>query len=424
MTGCPSAAQLTSQLNQGLILLKNPDANVVALWQTTLLIMIFLVAATAFNVFLARQLPLAEGIFLIVHIFGFFAFLIVLWIMSEHASASQVFGQFEDYGGWGNLGLSSLVGITTPLWCFLGPDAGAHMSEELKDASLVLPSAMMWASFLNAFFGLVMLITFCFCLGPDWYDNVLGLGDTPTATGIPIIQVLYASTNSINGTIIMTTILIILSMVGTITVIASSSRQVWAFARDKGFPFSSYIEHVSLSHLPQNSHPVPINIYTRSNPPPYINPSLLKNPTPKNIGPTRVGHPRQRPPRHPSPLPPHLGPQLRLRRRPSRHHQPFQRCPPLLLHTRHRLRPAQAMVPRALASPLLDPRPLGRAHQRCRPRVSGDQLCVFVFPDFATAGAGGHELGGGYFRVCDDGCRGFLFLGGREGEVCCARFFG
>lgn len=116
------------------------------------------------------------------------------------------------------------------------------MSEELKDASRVLPSAMMWGSFFNALLGLLMLITRCFCLGPEWQDNVLGLTN-PTQTGISIIQVLYNSTNSmIAATTFMTTILILLSMVGTITCIASSSRQVWAFARDKGFPFSSYIE--------------------------------------------------------------------------------------------------------------------------------------------------------------------------------------
>ena len=243
VTGCPSAAQLTSMLVQGLVYLKNPEANFAQLWQTTLLIMAFLIAAVAFNVFLAKQLPLAEGIFLIVHIFGFFAFLIVLWTMSEHTPASQVFGDFQNYGGWPSTGLSCLVGITTPLWCFLGPDAGAHMSEELKDASRVLPSAMMWASFCNAALGLIMLVTFCFCLGPDWQDNVLGLTED-TQTGVPIIQVLYQSTNSIPGTVVMTTVLIVLSMVGTITCIASSSRQVWAFARDKGFPFSSYIEYV------------------------------------------------------------------------------------------------------------------------------------------------------------------------------------
>ena len=179
-----------------------------------------------------------------VHIVGFFVFMIVLWVTSEHAPARQVFTEFQDNGGWGNTGLSALVGITTPLWSFLGPDAGAHMSEELRDASRVLPSAMMWGSLFNALLGLVMLITLCFCLGPDWQDNVLGLTN-PTQTGIPIIQVLYNSTQSIAATTFMTTILILLSMVGTITCIASSSRQVWAFARDKGFPFSSYIEYVS-----------------------------------------------------------------------------------------------------------------------------------------------------------------------------------
>ena len=255
VTGCPSAAQLTSMLVQGLVYLKNPNANFAELWQTTLLVMAFLIAAVAFNIFLARQLPLAEGIFLIVHVFGFFAFLIVLWTMSEHTPAKDVFTDFSNYGGWPTTGLSTLVGITTPLWCFLGPDAGAHMSEELKDASRVLPSAMMWASFFNAALGLIMLITFCFCLGPDWQDNVLGL-TTPTQTGVPIIQVLYQSTNSMSGTMVMTTVLIVLSMVGTITCIASSSRQIWAFARDKGLPFSSYIEYVSPSPRPFYPHHV------------------------------------------------------------------------------------------------------------------------------------------------------------------------
>ena len=245
VTGCPSAAQITGFLVQGLVYLKNADADFSRLWQTTLLIMAFLVAAVLFNLFLAKQLPLAEGIFLIVHIFGFFAFLIVLWTMSEHAPASEVFGQFQNYGAWSTTGVSTLVGITTPLWCFLGPDAGAHMSEELKDASRVLPSAMMWATICNACFGLIMMITYCFCLGPDWQTNVLGLDpEQPTQTGVAIIQVIWQSTNSIPGTIVMTFVLILLSMVGTITCIASSSRQVWAFARDRGFPFSSYIEYV------------------------------------------------------------------------------------------------------------------------------------------------------------------------------------
>ena len=273
---------------------------------------------------------------MVVHVIGFFVSLIVLWVTSEHAPARQVFTEFQDNGGWGNTGLSALVGITTPLWSFLGPDAGAHMSEELKDASRVLPSAMMWGSLFNALLGLVMLITLCFCLGPDWQDNVLGFTN-PTQTGIPIIQVLYNSTNSIAATTFMTTILILLSMVGTITCIASSSRQVWAFARDKGFPFSSYIEYVShfsvwsaLSHGRLDSALIPYK------------------------GTAWMGHTRQLNPRSPCHLPTHLRAQLRLRRRPERHHQPLQRGPPLLIHTIHWIHPIEAPPqPRAATSPLV-----------------------------------------------------------------------
>ena len=244
VTGVPSSAQLTSTLIQGLVLLRNPEADIYRLWQTTLLIMAFTMICVAFNVFCARALPVTEGIFGVLHIVGFFIFLVVLWVTSDHGSAKVVFTQFEDNGGWGNKGLSALIGITTPLWCFLGPDSGVHMSEELKDSSRVLPSAMMWASVCNAAMGFIMLVTSCFCLGPDWQESVLGLTE-PTQTGIPIIQVLYNSTGSKTATVLMTLILIVVSFVATIAVIASSSRQVWAFARDKGFPFSAYIGHVS-----------------------------------------------------------------------------------------------------------------------------------------------------------------------------------
>jgi len=47
-------------------------------------------------------------------------------------------------GGWPSTGLSCLVGLASPIWCFIGPDAGAHMSEELKDASITLPKAMLY----------------------------------------------------------------------------------------------------------------------------------------------------------------------------------------------------------------------------------------------------------------------------------------
>lgn len=78
-----------------MILVANPDANLGGLWQTTLIVFAFVILTVSFNIFFAHQLPLAEGIILFVHVFGFFAFLLVLWIMAEHVPADTVFLSFK-----------------------------------------------------------------------------------------------------------------------------------------------------------------------------------------------------------------------------------------------------------------------------------------------------------------------------------------
>ncbi|KAF2630415.1 amino acid permease-like protein [Macroventuria anomochaeta] len=237
VSGIPACAQMLSSLVIGMVLLVNPDAQIGELWHVTLIMMLWLFLMVGFNIFLAQHLPLAEGIVLVLHVFAFFAFLILFWTMAERSPADEVFTTFYDGGGWGSLGTSALVGLSTPLWCFIGPDAGAHMSEELKDASVVLPKAMMWAVFFNGVFGIIMMITFVFCGGA--LDSVL-----ETHTGVPVLQAVYNATGSIAGTIVMGTILVILVFFAAVSVTAASSRQIWAFSRDKGLPFSSWIEYV------------------------------------------------------------------------------------------------------------------------------------------------------------------------------------
>lgn len=64
-------------------------------WQATLTVFLFILMTVGFNMFLAQHLPLAEGIVLFLHVFGFFAFLITLWIMADHAPAKEVFTNFQ-----------------------------------------------------------------------------------------------------------------------------------------------------------------------------------------------------------------------------------------------------------------------------------------------------------------------------------------
>jgi amino acid transporter len=54
--------------------------------------------------------------------------------------------------------VACLVGIITNVGSMVGGDAAAHMAEELKSASKILPRAMIWTIAVNGLLGFVMLV--------------------------------------------------------------------------------------------------------------------------------------------------------------------------------------------------------------------------------------------------------------------------
>lgn len=234
--GNAAIGYLAGTMIQGLITLNNPDY-VPQQWQGTLMIWAVLTFSLVFNTFFASKLPMLEGIILVLHVLGFFAVLIPLWVLGNPSPAHEVFFTFQDGGGWGNQGLSCLVGMLSAVFTFIGPDSAAHMAEELRDASRSLPLAMVWTAVVNGAMGWIMIITLCFFIGD--ISTIL-----ETSTGYPFIQVLYNVTGSKAGTSVLVAIIIVVVVFGCVTNFATSSRQMWAFARDNGFPFSSFMAKV------------------------------------------------------------------------------------------------------------------------------------------------------------------------------------
>lgn len=162
--------------------------------------------------------------------------MIPLWVLSPRESSKVVWTSFFD-PGWNNQGLSSLVGIVASVAPLLGADAAAHMAEELQDASYTLPRTMILATTINGGLMFVMCITLCYVIGD--LNQVLA-----TPTDYPFIQIFYNSTQSLAATNAMTSIVIILSSFSCVTVMAGSSRQLFAFARDGAIPFSRWVSYV------------------------------------------------------------------------------------------------------------------------------------------------------------------------------------
>lgn len=121
------------------------------------------------------------------------------------------------------------------------------MAEEVQDAAYTLPRSMLWSININGLMGWLTAITLCYCIGD--LSTVL---ETPT--GYPFIQVFYNSTKSLPATNFMTFIVLFMATFSCVTIMASASRQIFAFARDQALPFSNWVStiHPTLG-VPVNS---------------------------------------------------------------------------------------------------------------------------------------------------------------------------
>jgi choline transport protein len=93
---------------------------------------------------------------------------------------------------------------------------------------------MFWSYISNVFAGIAMLVVMLFCIGP--ISNVL-------ESEAPFI-VLFNRLNTGPLALFLTVTLSILMLFGNITAVATASREVWAFSRDRGFPCSNWISVV------------------------------------------------------------------------------------------------------------------------------------------------------------------------------------
>lgn len=90
---------------------------------------------------------------------------------------------------------------------------------------------------INASLALLMSVILIFTLGD--VESILS-----TSTGYPFIQVFYNTTQSYAGTNVLLAIVIILLTACCISEVATASRQIWSFARDRGLPGSTWLSHV------------------------------------------------------------------------------------------------------------------------------------------------------------------------------------
>lgn len=252
--GQASAPFLVGTFIQGILVVNIPSYSPTN-WQGTLFVFAVVVAVYFLNVWGANAMPMITSILLIVHVFGFLAIVVTLWVLSPRNTAEVVFTQFVNRGGWSSMGLALMVGQISALYaCIcrstlllrkgwyamltmaLGCDSAAHISEEVRDAAVTVPRTMFWSYILNGALGVVMLTTYLFCIT----DLTTALNDP---SGYPVLWVFH-NTTSLAGANILSVITLVMLFAAAVSCNISTSRQTWSFARDSGLPFSKFLAHV------------------------------------------------------------------------------------------------------------------------------------------------------------------------------------
>lgn len=222
---------------EGLITLNNPDF-AQQRWQNTLLAWASVAGTFFINVVVPNILPRFEIFMLVLHLAGFIGITVTLLAMSPKKSADFVFHTSLNEGGWPTQGVSYCVGFIGNIATFVGADASVHMAEEVANAAVVIPRAIITGMSINSALGFSMMITVLFCLGD--VQSVLN-----TTTGFPFIQIFYNSTASLAGASVMTAVIMVLTLACCTGITATASRMTWSFARDQGLPFSRFLKKVN-----------------------------------------------------------------------------------------------------------------------------------------------------------------------------------
>ncbi|KAH7123042.1 amino acid permease [Dactylonectria macrodidyma] len=233
-----SSAAFAAGLQLQALIILNDDSYIPARWQGMLFYWAILVYAMVMNIWGSKLLPTANLLSGVLHIGGFVAILITLGVMAEKNTASFVFTEFVNSSGWDNDGISWLVGLLSAVYPFLGYDAACHLAEEMPDASRNVPMAMIGSVAANGLMGLTY--------GTMLLFSTSSLGALlETKTGFPFMQIFSDVTKNNAGTTIMSLIITGTATAATVAGVTSTSRTLWAFARDRATPYDRYLSKVN-----------------------------------------------------------------------------------------------------------------------------------------------------------------------------------
>ncbi|KAH7141491.1 amino acid/polyamine transporter I [Dactylonectria estremocensis] len=227
-------SSMASTLVVNIISLLHPDYQFQR-WHQFLVYLGITFIAVFINVFMHSLLPRINGLALIWSIAGFFIVSITLLACAapDYATGEYVFTHFTNTTGWPD-GIAWLLSLLQGGLGLTGFDAVAHMIEEIPNAATEGPKIMLFCQYIGISTGFLFLTAVLFASG-----GLQNAENITTSTAGPLLEIFYIATNSKVGAVCLLMFPLMCIVLAGTAVLTTSSRMVFAFARDGGLPASA-----------------------------------------------------------------------------------------------------------------------------------------------------------------------------------------
>lgn len=169
--------------------------------------------------------------------------IVVVIMTPEKQSAAFVFTEWKNNTGWSSPFYVFMLGLLQSQYTLSGYDSAAHMSEETKNAQKGGPWGIIRAIVTASAIGWFFLVGITFCIS-NFEEQIVA-----PKVGVALSQIFLDSTGRIWAIVLVFVILVAQFFCGSALTL-SSSRMVFAFARDGALPFSKHLHRLDKDKSP------------------------------------------------------------------------------------------------------------------------------------------------------------------------------
>lgn len=182
--------------------------------------------------------------FVFINLGATFAIIIALLVCTDkndRNTASYTFGEIYNQTGWSNNGFSFLLGLLSVQWVMTDYDAAAHISEEVRRASIAAPVAIFVAVIGTGTIGWVFNIILVLCSVP--------IEELPGASGMSVPTIIATRVGK-GGFYALWVFVCFTAFAVVQTALQANARTFFAFSRDGGLPDRGLFAKLAPNKIP------------------------------------------------------------------------------------------------------------------------------------------------------------------------------